>query len=162
MYPCKPGGPNDYVALVLAGDAWDTVLALAGRADLIGDPRYATAEAREAHIAEVEEIVGSWTRTVTKHEAMKTFTDLGFPAGAVQDSLEVLDDLHLKVREMVVDIHDPVRGDYQVIGCPIKIESSDVEVKPPPLLGEHTEEVLNELLGITSAEVGALRDEGVV
>ena len=42
VYPCKPGGPNDYVALVLAGDAWDTVLALAGRADLIGDPRYAT------------------------------------------------------------------------------------------------------------------------
>ncbi len=162
VYPCKPGGPNDYVALILAGDAWDTVLALAGRADLIGDSRYATAEARGERVSEVEEIVTSWTSTVTKHEAMKTFTELGFPAGAVQDSLEVLDDPHLKAREMVVDVHDPVRGDYQVIGCPIKVDGNDVEILPPPLLGEHTEEVLRELLEMSTDDVVALRDEGVV
>ena len=162
VYPCKPGGTNDYVALVLAGDAWDTVLALAGRADLIGDPRYATAEARQERGPEVEEIVSLWTRTVTKHEAMEIFTDLGFPAGAVQDSLDVLADPHLKEREMIVDIHDPVRGDYQVIGCPIKVEGNDVEIQPPPLLGEHTDEVLDDLLGMTPDEVGALRDEGIV
>ena len=162
VYPCKPGGPNDYVALVLAGDAWDSVLALSGRADLIGDPRYATVEARQERGPEVEEIVSSWTRTVTKHEAMEIFTDLGYPAGAVQDSLEVLADPHLREREMVVDIHDPVRGDYQVIGCPIKVAGNDVEVQPPPLLGEHTEEVLAEVLGMTPSEVGALREEGVV
>ena len=138
------------------------MLALADRADLIGDPRYATAEARQERGREVEEIVSSWTRTVTKHEAMEIFTDLGYPAGAVQDSLEVLDDPHLKEREMVVDMHDPVRGDYQVIGCPIKVEGNDVEIQPPPLLGEHTEDVLAEVLGMTADEVGALRDEGVV
>ena len=162
LYPCKPGGPNDYVALVLAGDAWDTVLALAGRADLIGDPRYATSEARETRVPEVEEIVSSWTRTVTKHEAMKTFTELGFPAGAVQDSVEVLNDAHLKVREMVVNVHDPVRGDYQVIGCPIKVSGNDVEVQPPPLLGQHTDEVLAEILDMSATDVAALRDGGIV
>ena len=162
LYPCKPGGSNDYVALVLAGDAWDTVLALADRADLIGDLRYATAEARETRVAEVEEIVSSWTRTVTKHEAMKTFTELGFPAGAVQDSIEVLNDAHLKVREMVVDVHDPVRGDYQVIGCPIKVDGNDVEVQPPPLLGQHTDEVLAEILDMSESEVAALRDDRIV
>ena len=162
VYPCKPGGPNDHVAIVMAGDSWDTILALAGRAELIGDPRYSTAEARATHVADVEEIVRSWTRTVTKFEAMRTLVDLGIPAGAVQDSCEVLDDPHLRAREMVVDIHDPARGDYQVIGCPIKVEGSKVEIQPPPLLGEHSEEVLGELLGMTADDVGALRDDGIV
>ncbi len=162
VYPCKPGGPNDYVALVLAGDGWDTLLALAGRAELIGDPRYATAEAREANRHEVEAIVSGWTRTVTKFEAMRIFTELGFPAGAVQDTREVLADPHLQAREMVVDVHDPARGDYQLIGCPIKIAGVDTRPTAPPLLGEHTDEALEELLGMTRAEVEILREDGVV
>ena len=162
LYPCKPGGPDDYVAIVMAGDSWDSILALAGRADLIGDPRYATAEARQSRLDEVEAVVSSWTRTVTKFEAMDILTDLGIPASAVQDSCEVLADPHLKAREMVVDVHDPARGDYQIIGCPIKVEGNDVEVRPPPLLGEHSEEVLAELLGMSHEEIESLREEGVV
>ena len=162
LYPCKPGGPDDYVAIVMAGDSWDSILALADRADLIGDPRYATAEARQSRLDEVEEIIGSWTRTVTKFEAMETLTDLGIPASAVLDSCEVLEDPHLKARDMIVDIHDPARGDYQVIGCPIKVEGNDVQIQPPPLLGEHSEEVLAEMLGMSHEEIESLREEGVV
>ena len=162
LYPCKPGGPDDYVAIVMAGDSWDSILALADRADLIGDPRYATAEARQSRLDEVEAIVSSWTRTVTKFEAMDILTDLGIPASAVQDSCEVLADPHLKARDMVLDVHDPARGDYQIIGCPIKVEGNDVEVRPPPLLGEHSEEVLSDLLGMSREEIASLRQEGVV
>ena len=162
LYPCKPGGPDDYVAIVMAGDSWDSILALAGRADLIGDARFATAEARQSRLDEVEAIVSSWTRTVTKFEAMDILTDLGIPASAVQDSCEVLEDPHLKARDMVLDVHDPARGDYQIIGCPIKVEGNDVEVRPPPLLGEHSEEVLSDLLGMSHKEIESLRDEGVV
>ena len=162
LYPCKPGGPDDYVAIVMAGDSWDSILALADRADLIGDPRYATAESRQTRLDEVEEIIGSWTRTVTKFEAMETLTDLGIPASAVLDSCEVLADPHLRARDMIVDVHDPARGDYQVIGCPIKVDGNDVLVQPPPLLGEHSEEVLAELLGMSRKEIQSLRDEGVV
>ena len=166
IYPCKPAGapgdPNDYVALVLSGDCWDSILALAGRADLIGDPRYATDEARRQRPDEVESIVSSWTLTVTKHEAMRIMNDLGYPAGAVQDTAEILGDRHLRARDMVVDVNDPARGEYQVIGNPIKVDGNDVPVQPPPMLGEHTAEVLAELLGITSGEVDALRDDGVV
>ena len=162
LYPCKPGGPDDYVAIVMAGDSWDSILALADRADLVGDPRYATAEARQNRLDGVEEIIGSWTRTVTKFEAMETLTDLGIPASAVLDSCEVLEDPHLKARDMVVDVHDPARGEYQIIGCPIKVEGNDVDVRPPPLLGEHSEEVLSELLGMSRDEIESLRDEGVV
>ena len=162
LYPCKPGGPDDYVAIVMAGDSWDSILALANRADLIGDARFATAEARQSRLDEVEAIVSSWTRTVTKFEAMDILTDLGIPASAVQDSCEVLADPHLKARDMVLDVHDPARGDYQIIGCPIKVEGNDVEVRPPPLLGEHSEEVLSDLLGMSRDEIASLRDEGVV
>ena len=162
IHPCKPGGTDDYIAIVLAGDSWDTILALADHADLIGDPRYATHEAREERPGEVAEIVRSWTRTVTKYEAMRTLTELGIAAGAVQDSCEVLQDPHLKAREIVLDIHDSARGDYQVIGCPIKVEGNDVQVTPPPLLGEHSEEVLTTILGMTAQEVAELRKAGVV
>ena len=162
IYPCKPGGTDDYIAIVLAGDSWDTILALADRADLIGDPRYATHEARAERPDEVEEIISAWTRTITKHEAMRTLTELGIAAGAVQDSCEVLQDPHLKAREIVIDMRDPARDDYQVIGCPIKVEGNDVRVTPPPLLGEHSEEVLTSLLGMNSEQVSTLREEGVV
>ena len=162
LYPCKPGGPDDYVAIVMAGDSWDSILALAGRADLIGDPRYATAEARQSRLDEVEAVISSWTRTVTKFEAMDILTDLGIPASAVQDSCEVLADPHLKARDMIVDVHDPARGDYQIIGCPIKVEGNDVDVRPPPLLGQHSEEVLSDLLGMSREEIESLREEGVV
>ena len=162
IYPCKPGGPDDYIAIVLAGDSWDTILALADRADLIGDPRYATNEARAERPDEVDRIISPWTRSVTKYEAMRTLTELGIAAGAVQDSCEVLRDPHLKAREMVIDMDDPARGRYQLIGCPIKVEGNDVQATPPPLLGEHSEEVLTTMLGMTAEEVATLREGGIV
>jgi|TARA_Y100000310_G_scaffold342401_1_gene445520 formyl-CoA transferase len=162
VYPCAPGGPNDYVALVLAGDGWDSVLALAGRAELVGDERFATNETRIENAVEVEEIVTSWTMTKTKHEIMDILAKLGIPVGAVQDTLEVFGDEHLKAREMIIDMHDPARGDYKIIGCPIKIESNELEIKPPPLLGEHSEDVLSSLLDMGSAEIAALKSGGVI
>ena len=89
-------------------------------------------------------------------------TELGIAAGAVQDSCEVLRDPHLKSREMVLNIQDSARGNYQVIGCPIKVEGNDVQVTPPPLLGEHSDEVLTTMLGMSNREVAKLREDGVV
>ena len=162
IYPCHPGGPNDYVALVLAGDSWDTLLAVMGRAELIGDERYATQQARMERPREVEDIITQWTTTTDKHEIMDALTEVGIPCGAVQDTCEVLRDPHLHEREMILDMHDPVRGDYQVIGCPIKIGSNEVKVTPPPLLGEHSGEVLSSLLGFDDATLARLRGSGVI
>ena len=162
IHPCAPGGANDYVAIVLAGDAWDTLLALADRAELIGDPRYDSHEARLARADEVEAIVSGWTRTVTKHEAARILTELGIPAGAVQDTSEVLNDPHLRARRMAVDVQDPNRGAYQIIGNPIKIAGAEAEITPPPLLGEHSDAVLCEILGMSADELAALRRDGVV
>ena len=162
IYPCHPGGPDDYIGLVLSGDSWDTILAVAGRAELIGDKRYATHEARCKHAAEVEEIISGWTRTLTKREAMEMLVPLGVACGMVQDTSEVLADEHLRTREMVVEMDDAKRGEYIALGNPIKIASNDVNMKPPPLLGEHSGEVLGSLLGLGDADVRRLREAGVI
>ena len=162
VYPCRPGGPDDYVALYLQGDAWDSMLALMGRADLIGDERYATDDLRKERGPEIEKIVSGWTKTKTKFEILKEVTDLGIPCGAVQDTLEVLHDPHLRAREMVVSLDDPVRGEHLALGCPIKIRSNKVEIEPPPLLGQHSKEVLAELLDMKENDLAELEARGVI
>ncbi len=162
IYPCQPGGPDDYVALYIQGDAWDSMLALMGRADLIGDERYATDDLRKERGPEIEKIISSWTRTKTKFEILKEVTDLGIPCGAVQDTLEVLHDPHLRAREMVVSLDDPVRGEHLALGCPIKIRSNEVEMRPPPLLGQHSKELLTELLDMKENDLAELEAKGVI
>ncbi len=86
IYPCKPGGPNDYVYLLTSRanpEHWPRLLKLIGREDLIGDARYETPDARLKSEAEVDEIVSGWTRQRTKHEAMTQLSAVGVPAGAV-------------------------------------------------------------------------------
>jgi crotonobetainyl-CoA:carnitine CoA-transferase CaiB-like acyl-CoA transferase len=88
IYPCKPGGPNDYVYLLTSRanpEHWTCLLKLIGREDLIGDARYDTPDARVQREAEVDEIVTGWTRQRTKHEAMAQLSAVGVPAGAVFD-----------------------------------------------------------------------------
>lgn len=162
IFPCSPGGPDDYIALVLSGDSWDTILAVAGRADLIGDARYATHEARVERAAEVEDIIGAWTRTRTKHSIMEQLGALGVACGAVQDTRELLHDAHLRAREMVLEVDDPARGPHLALGNPIKVSSNDVQYEPPPLLGEHTESALASLLGLDAAAIAALREGGAI
>ena len=162
IYPCHPGGPNDYVALYIGGEAWDSLLAIMGRSDLIGDERYANADGRTEHREEVEAVITAWTSGHTKHEIMHILNDVGIPCGAVLSTQDVLDDPHLRAREMVVDVQDPHRGDYQALGCPIKLSSNTVEVKPPPLLGQHSEEVLTTLLNMGEGEIAELREASVI
>jgi formyl-CoA transferase len=73
-----------------------------------------------------------------------------------------LADPHLKAREMIVDIDYPARGTYKTVGCPVKLSDSPAELSRPPLLGEHTDALLNELCGIGPEEVKQLHDDGVV
>ena len=161
-YQVGASGEREYRIPGVAGDAWDSILALAGRADLIGDPRYDAPESRAARADEVESIVSAWTRTVTKHEAAQILTELGIPAGAVQDTAEILQDPHLRARRMAIDVQDPNRGEYPIIGNPIKIDGAEAPPIPPPLLGEHTERILGEILGVSDDEIASLRRDGVI
>jgi len=83
------------------------------------------------------------------------------PCGACQDTGEVLADPHLKAREMIVDIDYPTRGTYQTVGCPVKLSESPAEITRPPLLGEHTDELLTELCGVDSDQLSRLHRDGI-
>jgi formyl-CoA transferase len=93
---------------------------------------------------------------------MEALNDIGVPCGAVLNTVEVLEDPHLRGRGMVVDLDDESRGRYPALGCPIKVGTGTVPVNPPPLLGEHSEEVLSTLLGMDREDLDRLTDSGVI
>src|SRR5438132_6661001 len=161
-YPCAPGGLNDYAFITAQQQMWPAFTAAIGRAELAGDPRFATEEARWENRAALNAIIEEWTRARTKHEVMRILGAAGVPCGACQDTGEVLADPHLKAREMIVDVDYPTRGTYQTVGCPIKLSDSPVQVSRPPLLGEHTDALLESLCGVEPDEAKRLRQEGVV
>ena len=90
-------------------------------------------------------MVSEWTSSRTKREVMEALNEIGVPGGAVLSTADVLEDPHLRAREMVIEVDDPHRGKYLALGCPIKLRSNTVTFAPPPLLGEHSEEVLSTL-----------------
>jgi formyl-CoA transferase len=161
-YPCAPGGPNDYVLIFAQPQMWPAFAKVLGRPELIEDPRFKTAEARWDNCDVLNTIIEEWTRRRSKHEVMRLLGDAGVPCGACQDTGEVLADPHLKAREMIVDVDYPTRGTYQTVGSPIKLSDSPAAVTRPPLLGEHTAELLESLCGVDAETVRRLREDGVV
>lgn len=141
---------------------WIAMLGAMGRPELSDDPRFATSEARWENRDALNAIIEEWTGQRTKHEVMRILGGAGVPCGAVQDTGEVLEDPHLKARDMIVDLEYPTRGTYKTVGCPIKLSDSPVAVTRPPVLGEHTAALLNELCGVDPEEAKRLREAGVV
>src|SRR6266404_3070248 len=162
IYPCAPGGPNDYAFITAQQQMWPAFTAAIGRPELAADPRFATEEARWENRVALNAIIEEWTRARSKHEVMRILGEAGVPCGACQDTGEVLADPHLKAREMIVDVEYPARGTYQTVGCPIKLSDSPVVVSRPPLLGEHTDALLNSLCGVGSEELKRLRESGTI
>ncbi len=161
-FPCAPGGPNDYVYIFCQPQMWKPFVDALGQTSLLDDPRFATAEARWENKAALEKIVTDWTMARTKHDVMKVLGDAGVPCGACLDTGEVLADPHLREREMVLDIDYPTRGVYQTVGSPIKLSDSPVTVTRPPLLGEHSVDLLAELCGVSADDAKALQAKGVI
>jgi formyl-CoA transferase len=161
-YACAPGGPNDYVFIHAQPQMWPAVTRVLGQPELTEDARFKTAEARWENRDALNTIIEAWTRQRGKHEVMRLMGEAGVPCGACQDTGEVLADPHLKAREMIVDVDYPPRGTYQTVGCPIKLSDSPVVVNRPPMLGEHTEVLLEALCGVAPDDTKRLRQEGVV
>ena len=161
-YPCAPGGRNDYIYIFAQQQMWKAFSNAIGRPDIIEDPRYATPESRWDNRETLNAIIEGWTRQKTKYEAMRILGDAGVPSGACQDTGEILEDPHLKEREMIIDIDYPPRGKYKTVGCPIKLSDSPAEIKRPPTLGEHTEDLLGKLCGVTPEDFTKLREKGAI
>jgi len=161
-YPCAPGGPNDYVYIFAQPQMWKACINAMGQPELADDPRFASAESRWENRAALDAIVETWTRQRSKHEVMRLMGEAGVPCGATLDTGEVLTDPHLRARDMIVDVDYPTRGTYQTVGCPVKLSDSPADITRPPLLGEHTAELLASLCDVSADDVPRLRAKGVV
>ncbi len=98
----------------------------------------------------------------SKHEVMQILGSAGVPCGAVMDTVELLNNPHLRERQMIVDIEHPARGKISMPGCPVKLEDSPVTVVSAPLLGQHNAEVYGQMLGLGESELEQLKSQGVI
>jgi formyl-CoA transferase len=165
IYPCRGGGPNDFVYVYTSRtnpEHWRRLLTVLGHAELIGDPRFASPEARGAHEAEINEMVATWTRQHDKHEAMGLLGTAGIPAGAVLDTRELAEDATFHERGILQTMEHPTVEGYTMPGWPVRHDGAPPSVTAAPLLGEHTAEVLAGWLGLSADEVEELEREKVV
>jgi formyl-CoA transferase len=164
-YPCAPGGLNDYAYIyvqTMNEDMWRAFASAIGREDLHADPRCTDAKTRWAHRDALNEIIAAWTRARTKHQVMAELGKAGVPCGAVLDTAEVLDDPHLNARGQIHTIEHPTRGRFRLPGCPVRLSASPAPTTAPPLAGEHTADVLAEVLALAPHEIAELRARGLL
>jgi formyl-CoA transferase len=165
LYPCKGGGPNDYAYIFTSRanpDHWRRLLKAIEREDLIDDARYDTGPARGQRAAEVDELIAAWTREHSKEEVMKVIGDAGVPAGAVFDTLELMNDPSLAERGIMQTIQHPTTGAVKMPAWPVRFDGAPPRVKPSPLLGEHNTAVLGDWLGMSEHDVEKLKRDGVL
>ena len=111
---------------------------------------------------EVFEAIEEWTMTQTKFEVMEICNPLDIPVGPILSMKEVAAEQSLRDTGTVVEVDHPTRGKYLSVGNPVKLSDSPSEVKRSPLLGEHTDEILSEVLNYTEEEIKEIHASGVV
>jgi len=164
IYPCAPGGPNDYVYVYTSRanpQHWPRLLEAIGRKDLIGDARFATAEARVKNQEELDRIITEFTSKRDKYECMRVI-GAAVPSGAVRDTLELLNDPNFVERGIIQPVEHPHRANFKMAGWPVRFDGQTIAVKPAPLLGAHSAEVLKDWLGLNESQVAALQAEKII
>jgi len=165
LYPSAPGGSNDYVWVMTSRanpEHWQRLCKVIGREDLIEDPRFATPALRVKNDVELDAIIAAWTKTRTKYEAMELIGSAGIPAGAVLDTMELQNDTSFDRRGiMQVMEHKDYKG-YKMPAWPVRVNGKPPTIKPSPVLGEHTADVLTGWLGLSADEVGKLKANKIV
>ncbi|SEF93004.1 CoA-transferase family III [Saccharopolyspora kobensis] len=159
---CKPGGPNDYLYVIVQPQGWAPIARLIGRPELIEDPEWATPEARLSKLDKMFALIEEWTLGQDKWSALAALNEHNVPCGPILSTKEIIEDSSLADNDMIVTVDHPERGPFRTVGCPIKLSDSPVRIDRSPLLGEHTAEIFQERLGIGAAELTELKANGVI
>lgn len=157
---CKPGGPNDYIYVVVQEAVWAALAQLIGGDALAADERFATIQNRRRNQKEMWALLEAFASGHTKWELMGLLNRIDVPCGPIMSTEDLVNDEHVRLREMVVDLDHPQRGKWLNVGMPVKLSDSSVAIERAPLLGEHTEQILREVLGYGDARIAALRESG--
>ncbi|MFN0163998.1 MAG: CaiB/BaiF CoA transferase family protein [Burkholderiales bacterium] len=152
------------LALAVGSDKlWRVFCPLIGKPGMTADPRFATNRARDLNRdALIEELQAVFlTRSYEQWEAL--FVEHGIPVGAINDMSEVVRHPQVVARGAIVEMAHPTAGTTRMVGPPIRLSATPGSVRSPsPTLGQHTELVLGEVLGLNAAEIAALRAAGAL
>lgn len=159
---CRPGGPNDYIYVIIQPPVWEPLVKLIGRPELADDPEWNTPKARLNKLDAVWAVIEEWTMQYTKFEVMDKLNAINVPCGPILDTKDLIHDEGLIEQDMIVAVEHPTRGEFKTVGCPLKLSDSPVTVKRSPLLGEHTDEILQDVVGCSADEITRLRESGAI
>ena len=154
--------PNAYTYFITQAAVWPKVCDVIGKPEWKDAPGYATPPERLDKLNEVFGAIEEWTMTKTKFEVMDICNPHDIPVGPILSMKEIMEDEGLQATGTIVKVPHPERGEYYTVGCPIKMSDSPVEVERSPLLGEHTMEILSDVLGYSPDEVANIAASGAV
>jgi formyl-CoA transferase len=161
---CKgaPQDPDAYIYFITQAPVWEPICDLIGKPEWKTDPNYATPPARLPRLKAIFATIEEWTMTKTKFEVMNLCNQHDIPVGPILSMKEIAEEESLRKTGTVVEVDHPGRGKYLTVGNPVKMSDSITEVTRSPLLGEHTEEILKDVLGYSEAEVAEIKTSGAI
>ena len=157
---CKPHGPNDWLYVVVQEAVWEDLAKLIGGDKLAADPRFAKITDRRKNQNEMWRLITEHAKKYTKREFMALLNPIDVPCGPIMSTEDLATDEHVRGRDMWVELDHPQRGKWWNVGMPIKLSASPAKIERSPTLGEHTDEVLKQVLGYDEARIGALKQAG--
>ncbi|GAA0979662.1 formyl-CoA transferase [Acrocarpospora macrocephala] len=158
---CAPGGPNDYIYVIVQPVGWRPLSAIIGRPELAEDPEWATPEARLPKLDKMFQLIEEWSIQHDKWAVLDRLNAENIPCGPILSTRELVEDESLREEGAVITVDHPERGSFVTVGSPLHLSDSPVEVTTPPLLGEHNQEIYAGL-GVTADELAQLKRDGVV
>jgi formyl-CoA transferase len=161
---CKPHGANDWLYIVVQEAVWtklaERIGAEVGIPDLAKDPHFAKIGDRRKNQQLMWTLINKFAEKYTKRELMEILNPLDVPCGPIMSTEDLANDEHVRGRDMWVEIDHPQRGKWFNVGMPIKLSDSPARIERSPLLGEHTDQVLKDVLGYSEDKVASLRKAG--
>jgi formyl-CoA transferase len=154
--------PDAYIYVITQAQAFPALAKVIGHEDWLTDPDYSTPEARLPRLNKVFSEIEKWTMTMTKMDVMATLNPLEVPCGPILSMKEIAEEPALRATGTVVEVDHPKRGKYLTVGNPIKLSDSPSDVRRSPLLGEHTEEILRSVLGLSDDEIQVARQQKAI
>ncbi len=154
--------PNAYIYFITQAPVWANICKVIGKEDWITDPDYAKPDARLPRLKEIFAAVEVWTKTKTKFEVMEILNKYDIPCGPILSMKEIAEDMSLRETGTIVEVDHPTRGKYLTVGNPIKLSDSRTEVTRSPLLGEHTDEILRNVLLFDDSRIAEVQASGAL